>query len=151
MCVKLESQQNHTATKIQNCAHRYINPQATGCNPTQSYWHTKKHSQPSQRWTQNPAPLSSTAPQIRAGFLLELAWQRKDNGTPTRNSHSIQIQLKIQIRDPWVAQRFGAGLWPRARSRRPGIESHVRLPVHGTCFSLCLCLCLSLSLCNYHK
>uniref|UniRef100_A0A8C0YUX8 Intraflagellar transport protein 22 homolog n=1 Tax=Canis lupus familiaris TaxID=9615 RepID=A0A8C0YUX8_CANLF len=53
--------------------------------------------------------------------------------------------------DPWVAQRFGACLWPRARSWRPGIESHVGLPVHGACFSLCLCLCLSLSLCDYHK
>uniref|UniRef100_A0A8P0N6N4 L-Fucosyltransferase n=1 Tax=Canis lupus familiaris TaxID=9615 RepID=A0A8P0N6N4_CANLF len=36
--------------------------------------------------------------------------------------------------------------WPRARSWRPGIESHIGLPVHGACFSLCLCLCLSLSL-----
>ena len=53
--------------------------------------------------------------------------------------------------DPWVAQRFGACLWPGARSWRPGIESHVRLPVHGACFSLCLCLCLSLSLYDYHK
>ena len=51
------------------------------------------------------------------------------------------------IGDPWVAQRFGACLWPRARSWRPGIESHVGLPVHGACFSLCLCLCLSLSHC----
>uniref|UniRef100_A0A8C0SQ00 CSD domain-containing protein n=1 Tax=Canis lupus familiaris TaxID=9615 RepID=A0A8C0SQ00_CANLF len=53
--------------------------------------------------------------------------------------------------DPWVAQRFGACLWPRARSWRPGIESHVGLPVHGACFSLCLCLYPSLSLCDYHK
>ena len=49
--------------------------------------------------------------------------------------------------DPWVAQQFSACLWPRARSWRPRIESHVGLPVHGACFSLCLCLCLSLSLC----
>ena len=48
--------------------------------------------------------------------------------------------------DPWVVQRSGACLWPRVRSWRPGIESHVGLPVHGACFSLCLCLCLSLSL-----
>uniref|UniRef100_A0A8I3S643 ubiquitinyl hydrolase 1 n=1 Tax=Canis lupus familiaris TaxID=9615 RepID=A0A8I3S643_CANLF len=41
---------------------------------------------------------------------------------------------------------FGACLWPRTRSWRPGIESHIGLPVHGACFSLCLCLCLSLSL-----
>ena len=52
--------------------------------------------------------------------------------------------------DPWVAQRFGACLWPRARSCRPGIESQVGLPVHGACFSLCL-FSASLSLCDYHK
>ena len=50
-------------------------------------------------------------------------------------------------RDPWVAQRFGACLWPGARSWRPRIEFHIRLPVHGACFSLCHCLCLPLSLC----
>ena len=69
------------------------------------------------------------------------------------------IWLKMQVwkkknagvGDPWVAQRFGACLWPRARSWRPGIESHVGLPVHGACFSPCLCLCPSLSLCDYHK
>ena len=49
-------------------------------------------------------------------------------------------------RDPWVAQRFSACLWPRARSWRPGIESHVGLLVREACFSLCLCLCLPLSL-----
>ena len=38
-------------------------------------------------------------------------------------------------RDPWVVPRFGACLWPRARSWRPGIESHVGLLVHGACFS----------------
>ena len=54
--------------------------------------------------------------------------------------------FKIFSRDPWVAQQFGACLWPRARSWRPGIKSHIGLPVHGACFSLCLCLCLSLSL-----
>ena len=65
-----------------------------------------------------------------------------------------QSDLKNTINwDPWVAQRFGACLWPRARSWRPGIESHIGLPVHGACFSPCLCLCLSLSLslCAYHK
>ena len=65
--------------------------------------------------------------------------------------------LKLEQRYPWVAQQFGACLWPRARSWRPGIESHVGLPVHGVYFSLCLCLCLPLSLsislyqCGYHK
>ena len=32
------------------------------------------------------------------------------------------------VGDLWVAQWFGACLWPRARSWRPGIESHIRLP-----------------------
>ena len=41
------------------------------------------------------------------------------------------LVIKTSPRDPWVAQRFGTCLWPRARSWRPGIESHVRLPVHG--------------------
>ena len=63
----------------------------------------------------------------------------------------IFIQYKNKWWDPWVAQRFGACLWPRARSWRPGIESHVGLSVHGACFSLCLCPCLSLSLCDCHK
>ena len=57
-----------------------------------------------------------------------------------------QYQRNTNDWDPWVVQRFGACLWPRARSWRPGIESHVGLPVHGACFSLLLCLCLSLSL-----
>ena len=66
----------------------------------------------------------------------------------TKSRHSVKRNW-----DPWVAQWFGACLWPRARSWRPGIESHVGLLVHGACFSLCLCLCLSLSLslCDYHK
>ena len=43
-------------------------------------------------------------------------------------------------RDPWVAQQFSACLWPRAQSWRPGIESHIGLPVHGACFSLSILL-----------
>ena len=69
----------------------------------------------------------------------------------TQNQNASSLTYNEKGRDPWVAQRFGACLWPRARSWRPGFESHVRLPVHGACFSLCLCLCLSLSLCDYHK
>ena len=50
--------------------------------------------------------------------------------------HSL-IELFISLncmynpfsRDPWVAQRFSACLWPRARSWRPGIESHIGLSV----------------------
>ena len=64
----------------------------------------------------------------------------------TINSKWMKDLNVRQNRDPWVVQRFSACLWPRARSWRPGIESHVALPVHGACFSLCLCLCLSLSL-----
>ena len=61
-------------------------------------------------------------------------------------SHWLQvIRVTLSHGDPWVAQRFGACLWSRAGSWRPWIESHVGLPVHGACFSLCLCLCLSLS------
>ena len=54
----------------------------------------------------------------------------------------------IVLGDPWVAQRFGACLWPRARSWRPRIESHVGLLVHGACFSLCLSLSLSVTIIN---
>ncbi|CAD7683628.1 unnamed protein product [Nyctereutes procyonoides] len=62
------------------------------------------------------------------------------------NNLKIFLKRKNQeLWDPWVAQRFGACLWPRARSWRPGIESHVGLPVHGACF------CLSLSLCKVTK
>ena len=43
------------------------------------------------------------------------------------------MTTKCNVRDPWVAQRFSACLWPRARSWRPGIESHIRLLVHGAC------------------
>ena len=62
-----------------------------------------------------------------------------------------RVLKNLKIGDPWVVQWFGACLWPWARSWRPEMESHVGLPVHGACFSLCLCLCLSLSLCDYHK
>ena len=70
-----------------------------------------------------------------------------------RKSKITMSYLDIVLRfmnfgDPWVAQRFSACLWPRAWSWRPGIKSHVGLPVHGACFSLCLCLCLSVYLMN---
>ena len=59
--------------------------------------------------------------------------------------------------DPWIAQRFSACLWPRARSWRPGIESHVGSqcmePASPSAYvsaslSLSLCLSLSVSLMN---
>ena len=63
---------------------------------------------------------------------------------------------KIHIGDPWVAQRFAACLWPRARSWRPGIESHVRLPGAWSLLlplpvSLPLSLSLSLTIVNKFK
>ena len=48
---------------------------------------------------------------------------------------------EIKARDPWVAQWFNACLWPRARSWRPGIESHHRAP---GAWSLLLLLPMSL-------
>ena len=55
-------------------------------------------------------------------------------------------------RDPWVAQRFSACLWPRARSWSPGIESHVGLPAWSLLLpppvSLPLSLSLSMSIMN---
>ena len=40
----------------------------------------------------------------------------------------LGMTLKVKKRDPWVVQQFSACLWPRARSWRPRIESHVGLP-----------------------
>ena len=59
---------------------------------------------------------------------------------------TVKCHKKEYAWDPWVAQQFSACLWPRVRSWRPGIESHIGLLMHGACFSLCLCLCLSFSL-----
>ena len=77
---------------------------------------------------------------------------RKYREATQRSDSKLQLKKLISW-DPWVAQRFGACLCPRAWPWRPGIESHIGLPVHGACFFLCLCLCLSLSLslCDYHK
>ena len=58
-----------------------------------------------------------------------------------------QIILRFVWRDPWVAQRFGACLWPRARSWRPGIESHIGLRcMEPASPSACVSASLSLSL-----
>ena len=54
------------------------------------------------------------------------------------------FSYKTKMRDPWVAQRFGACLWPRARSWRPGIESHVGLPAWSLLLPLPVSLPLSL-------
>ena len=43
-------------------------------------------------------------------------------------SHQFKEHLRlVAVWDPWVAQWFGACLWPRVRSWSPGIESRVRL------------------------
>ena len=44
---------------------------------------------------------------------------------------SLEYALSVEKRDlgdPWVAQRFGACLWPRMRFWSLGIEYHVGLP-----------------------
>ena len=84
----------------------------------------------------------------RKGSPLTLLVGMRTDVVTVENSLKVPEKLKKRG-DPWVVQWFGACLWPRARSWRPGIESHFGLPVHGACFSLCLCLCLSL--CDYHK
>ena len=58
---------------------------------------------------------------------------------------------KKEIKKQKAGSLGGAAVWrlPLAQGTilETGIESHIRLPVHGACFSLCLRLCLSLSLC----
>ena len=55
-------------------------------------------------------------------------------------------------RDPWVAQRFGACLWPGADPGDPGSN-----PTSGSrCMepaspSACVSASLSLSVCDYHE
>ena len=73
-----------------------------------------------------------------------------------RSRHEGQAEVtrgqnKQMCWDPWVAQRFSACLWPRARSWRLGIESHVGLPAWSLLLPLPVSLPLSLSLCAYHK
>ena len=64
--------------------------------------------------------------------------------------------LEIRVRmgstgDPWVAQRFGACHWPRARSWSPGTQSHVRLLAWSLLLPLPMSLCLSLSVSLMNK
>ena len=56
--------------------------------------------------------------------------------------------FKKLMRDPWVAQRFGACLWPRARSWSLGIESRVELPAWSLLLPPPVFLPLSLSIMN---
>ncbi|CAD7674627.1 unnamed protein product [Nyctereutes procyonoides] len=67
---------------------------------------------------------------IRSSAYQELLQAKK------KSEHSMDRRTSFEKFSQNV--RFGACLWPRARSWRPGIKSHVGLPVHGACFSLCL-------------
>ena len=61
--------------------------------------------------------------------------------------HDSEYTLRFHpVGDPWVAQRFRACLWPRARSWSPGIESRMGLPAWSLLFPLPVSLPLSLSL-----
>ena len=63
------------------------------------------------------------------------------------NAKILSSMLKMSLRDPGVAQRFSACLWPRARSWRLGIESHVGLPAWSLLLPLPVSPPLSFSLC----
>ena len=73
--------------------------------------------------------------------------------------HYQNVKINIDVGDPCMAQRFGACLWPGARSWSPGIESRVGLPAWSLLLplllplpvSLPLSLSLSLSLYVYHE
>ena len=99
----------------------------------------------SHQWAYPPTPSCCVTYIWNAGFSFNSLqhaslWEATESVVLT-----WVLSFQLAQGDPWVAQRFGACLWPRAWSWRPGIESHIGLPVHGACFSLCLCLCLSLS------
>ena len=59
---------------------------------------------------------------------------------------SIQVSLKSMRGTARVAQQFSAAFSPRARSWRPGIESHVGLPAWSLPLSACVSASLSLCL-----
>ena len=56
---------------------------------------------------------------------------------------NMEKKLLVVV-DPWVDQRFGACLWPRACCWSPGVESHVRLPAWSLLLPLPVSLPLSL-------
>ena len=97
-------------------------------------------------WVENAVCLPQGNGKARASLKEEIYSHSSCPPPQEINTTNPRVPRKISDRDPWVAQRFGACLWPRVWSWRPGLKSHVGLPVHGACFSLCLCLCLSLSL-----
>ena len=81
---------------------------------------------------------------------LSCSLYRSNKIVKENNSHRL-IRNCFQW-DPWVAQRFGACLWPRARSWRPGIESHalcsrcMEPASPSACVSACVSASASLSL-----
>ena len=105
-----------------------------------SSWHLKEVLEGSKRDAYVPSALSMLCDLLGTlgKYLTALSLHNK---ILFNNNHEVVIIIMMKG-DPWVAQRFGACLWPRAQSRSPGIESHVRLPT----WSLLLPLPVSLPL-----
>ena len=78
---------------------------------------------------------------------------RRQTTEPPRDPQETDFKCS-SLGDPWVAQWFGACLWPRARSWSPGIRSRVGLPAWGLllplpvslllCVCVCVCVCVSI-------
>ena len=60
----------------------------------------------------------------------------------------LGIWIKPFLGDPWVTQRFGACLWPRAQSWSLGMEFHVGLPAWSLLLPLPVSWPLSQSVTN---
>ena len=71
--------------------------------------------------------LWDTAKATLRGNFVALNTYIKEEEISQISNLTVHIKKKKKKGDPWVAQRFGACLWPRARSRSLGIESHVGL------------------------
>ena len=61
---------------------------------------------------------------------------------------AVSYYKTLHSEDPWVAQQFGACLWPRARPWSPGIESRVGLLAWSLLLPVAVSLPLSLSIMN---
>ena len=79
-------------------------------------------------------------------FCCFLSFRLLPEWTWTGDQRKNISVLIYKVGDPWVAQRFGACLWPRARSWVPGIESRVGLPAWSLLLPLPVSLPVSLSL-----
>ena len=91
-----------------------------------------------------PGPKAGATPLHHPGIPFIISKYREQHGFVCFSSFNCLLKTKF------VGSLGGAVVWrlplAQGRSWSPGIESHIGLPVHGACFSLCLCLCLSLSL-----